>query len=174
LSQEGKPLFHALLCPTILLLNLRGYHYAMSCMFTAGLLISLSVPLMGAGDDLSLRGVKVFKVIVEDIPKNAPGLTPDDLQTDVELRCRKAGIKLENSPGVYLYINVGLQELFYANGRSEGVYGVSIGVEFKQPVLLERDPAVHVIATTWSTRSVGTVDARDLYRAPTLDKTSEG
>jgi hypothetical protein len=125
----------------------------MRCMLTAGLVISLTVPKMKAGDDSSLGGVKAFKVIVEGIQKNIPGLTPDDLQTDVELRCRQAGVKLENSPGVYLYIDVALQELFYANGRSEGVYAVSIGVEFRQPVLLERDPAIHVIATTWSARS---------------------
>jgi hypothetical protein len=133
-------------------------------MLAAGLLISLSVPLMRAGNDssLSLRGVKAFEVVVADIPKNAPpGLRRDDLQTDVELRCRQAGIKLENS-AVYLYVNVNLQELFYADGRSEGVYAVSIAVEFSQPVLLERDPAIHVTATTWSAASVGTVDSRDL------------
>jgi hypothetical protein len=140
---------------------------AMKRMFTVGLLLALSLPLLRAqtrfsDQDSSLRDVKTFKVIVEGIQRNAPGLTPDDFQTDAELRCRQAGIKLENTPGVYLYINVGLQELFYANGRSEGVYGVSVRVEFRQPVLLERDPSIRVIAITWSAASVGTVDARDL------------
>jgi hypothetical protein len=136
--------------------------------FRVGLLLILSLPLLSAqpprfsDQDSSLRDVKKFTVIVEDIQRNAPGLTPDDFQTDVELRCRQAGIKLENTAGIYLYVNVGLQELFYANGRSEGVYGLSIRVEFRQPVLLERDPSIRVSTSTWSAASVGTVDARDL------------
>lgn len=140
----------------------------MKRIFTVGLLLTLSLPLPRAqtlrfsDQDSSLRDVKAFQVIVEEIQRNAPGLTPDDFQTDVELRCRQAGIKLENTPGVYLYVSVGLQELFYANGRSEGVYGLSIRGEFKQPVLLERDPSIRVIASTWSAASVGTVGARDL------------
>jgi hypothetical protein len=138
----------------------------MKSMLAAGLLISLGVPLIGAGDDpssrLSLRGVKAFDVLVEDIPNAPPGLRRGDFQTDVELRCRQAGIRVGGSPGAYLYIDVNLQELFYANGRSEGVYAVSIGVEFNQPVLLERDPNIRLMAPTWSRRGVGTVDLRDL------------
>jgi hypothetical protein len=108
------------------------YDHAMKRMFTVGLLLTLSLSLLRAqpprfsDQDSSLRDVKSFEVVIENIQKNAPGLTPDDFRTDVELRCRQAGIRLGNTPGVYLYVNVGLQELFYANGRSEGVYGLSI------------------------------------------------
>jgi hypothetical protein len=149
------------------------YDHAMNRMFTVGLLLTLSLSLLRAqpprfsgfsDDDSSLRGVKPFEVVVEKIQKNAPGLTPDDFQTDVELRCRQAGIRLGNTPGVYFYVNVGLQELFYANGRSEGVYALSIRVEFRQPVLVERDPSIRLVAPTWTAASVGIVDARDLRR----------
>jgi len=92
--------------------------------------LTLTLPLLKAqppqlsDENSSLRGVKTFHVIVEEIKKNAPGLIPEYFQTDVELRCRQAGIKLEDTPGTYLYVSVTFQELFYANGRSEGVYAV--------------------------------------------------
>jgi hypothetical protein len=143
----------------------KRYHSAMERILTALLLVLLSAPLMRGDDDpssrLSLRGVKTFDVVVEDLP-NVPGLTRDDLQTDVELRCRQAGIKLEDSPAAYLHVILTFQELHYADGRSANSYAVAITVEFNQQVLLQRDPTIHVMAPTWSKRSVATMATRDL------------
>jgi hypothetical protein len=121
---------------------------------------------MRASDDsnsrASLRGVKAFHVLVENITDAPPEVTRDDFQTDVELRCRQAGIRLEDAPGTYLYVAITLQELKYANGQSEGAYAFSVAVEFNQPVLLLRDPTIRVIAPTWFKHSTGVVELRDL------------
>src|SRR5262249_26285995 len=44
----------------------------------------------------TLRGLRVVEVVVEDIPKDAEadGRTTQQIQTDVELRLRKAGIRV--------------------------------------------------------------------------------
>lgn len=143
------------------------YHHAMKCIFVAGLLASLSVSLMRASDDsitrLSLRGVKAFDVVVEAIDENAFGLTRDDLQTDVELRCRQAGIKLEKVTAPYLYINVTPLEVKYADGRLN-VYAVNVEIKFEQVVLLERAPAIRMAAPTWSAGKMVTSPSRDFRR----------
>ena len=119
----------------------------------AALLASLSASSATASDDsvtrLSLRGVKALDVVVEAISENDSGLTQDDLQTDVELRCRQAGIKLEKVTTPYLYINVIPQEVRYADGRLNA-YAVFVEVKFVQVVLLERAPAMRMAAPTWS------------------------
>ena len=145
--------------------------------FTAGLLIPLSVALMKASDDSvtrsSLRGVEAFDVAVEAINENALGLTRDDLQTDVELRCRQAGIKLEEIPAPYLYINVALLEEHYVGGKPTNAYAAFVDVRFEQEVLLERDPGIHVVAATWSVGEMVTgpsTELRELCRQAVRDQ----
>lgn len=142
------------------------YHRAMKCMFVAVLLASTSVSLRASDDSItrvSLRGVKAFDVVVEAMNENASGLTRDDLQTDVELRCRQAGIKLEKVTAPYLYISVTPQEVQYADGRMN-VYAVFIEVKFAQVILLERAPAIRMAAPTWSVGKIVTGPSRDFRR----------
>jgi hypothetical protein len=93
--------------------------------------------------------VTAFDVVVEAINENAFGLTRDDLQTDVELRCREAGIKLEKVLAPFLYINVSLLEEHYVGGQSMNAHAVFVEVGFEQEVLLKRDPTISVVAMTW-------------------------
>jgi hypothetical protein len=139
---------------------------AMKCMFMAGLVFSLGVSLMRASDDsvtrLSLRGVKALDVVIEPINENAQGLTQDDLQTDVELRCRQAGLKVEKVTAPFLYVNVGIQEVRHPDRPSANEYTASVVLNFEQVVFLERDKTVRMAATTWSVMEMVTGPSRDL------------
>ncbi len=96
---------------------------------------------------------------MEDLDADAErdGLTRSQLQTDIELRLRQAGIPVDNhAPRVlYVVVNTIKDEL--------GLYGFSIRVEFRRPVHLGRDPSLTTPGVTWSaTPLVGIVGSSDL------------
>lgn len=105
----------------------------------------------------SLVGLRGVQVIVEPLRPEAEarGLTTALLQTDAELRLRKAGIRVltrqesEQAPGnPYLYVNVAI--------TTGSIYwGDSLHVSLRQTVLLERDTAVRIDAETWDASSGG-------------------
>ena len=108
----------------------------------------------------TLRGITGVSVLVERLTDQAEqdGLRKEDIQTDVELKLRLAGIKVlsgkasyANPGGPYLYVEV------TAILSSTGLYAVSTGVSLKQDVLLARDQSTSIAASTWSTDSVVTV-----------------
>jgi hypothetical protein len=88
------------------------------------------------------------------------GLTDSQVQTDVELRLRRAGIRVltpdeqDARPGSpYLYININTKA---GDGPSAGLIAVNINVELRQSVRLARDPDIWVLhATTWSKSVLG-------------------
>ena len=133
----------------------------MKRLFVAWLLISLGMPLARATDKDSLRGVKAFGVLVEEV-QGPEELRTSDFQTDVELRCREAGIKLDNSALDYLYIEVHALQVQFEDGRPTGRYALAVSVEFRQWASLVRDPSIHAFAATWSAGGLGTVSSRDL------------
>lgn len=62
-----------------------------------GLLVALTGIAASAQSKESLRGLVGFEVSIDDVSDqsaNSQGLTPAQLQTDVELRLRKAGIQV--------------------------------------------------------------------------------
>src|SRR5215472_3875500 len=93
-------------------------------------------------DRESLRGLTGVYVLVEHLTKEAErdGLSENQLQTDVELRLRRAGIKVQTrqeslaSPGrPYLYVRVTERK------KSDlPLYALCVQVEFVQAVQLER------------------------------------
>lgn len=107
-------------------------------------------------DQRPLRGLTGFHVIVEKT--NNPraetrGVTKNQLQTDVELRLRKAGIRvltqkewLLSSRTPALYVNLNILTL---DRIAEGYYLYSLNVEVKQLVYLQTSPAVEILASTW-------------------------
>jgi hypothetical protein len=133
----------------------------------------LSVPaalLLGgrlfAGDSAperqTLQGIKGISVLVEDLTTDVDRLlTVEQIRTDVELRLRKAGIKvLENSfPILYVSANV-------MKGRSEveGLYIYSCNVTFEQTVSV-RANSVIALGTTWSVSSLGMVGGDNMSRS---------
>jgi hypothetical protein len=107
----------------------------------------------------SLKGLTGVYVLIEDLGPNKQevgGLTTSQLQSDVELKLRKVGIRVltkeewsatKGSPYLYVRISPVVQPDFYA---------YSIEVELKQVVVLLRAP-IYVSGATWSTGSAGSV-----------------
>jgi hypothetical protein len=93
----------------------------------------------------------------KEVQKRA-GFARHTFKTDVELKLHMAGIKVLSeeesleTPGMpYLYVN-----LNPIHQRSNETAAVSISIELKQTVLLERDPSLRVYgATTWSAAWAG-------------------
>jgi hypothetical protein len=110
-------------------------------------------------DRATLRGVEGMYVIVEELEPEVEraGLTRHQLQTDVELRLRQAGIRvltkeerLETLGAPWLYVNVNVVL------RSDGLTAFSTRVELNQVALLKTDGSL-VIVPTWSVASIGSV-----------------
>jgi hypothetical protein len=117
----------------------------------------------------TLRGLQGVRVLIEDlIPEvERSGLTKNDLQTFVETKLRKAGIKAFTqeeclgTPGEpYLYVLINLN----TGKAGDEVYAFSIDVGVIQNVLLRRDPRMKSYAITWSTGGVGSIEKEFLNR----------
>ena len=105
----------------------------------------------------TLKGLKGVGVLVEDIHGDAikAGLTCKQLQIDVELKLRKAGIKVltrveqKNSPGYpWLYVKTNIMRIY----RS---YVYQITVTFRQHVFLRREMTTMTDTGTWETGALG-------------------
>ncbi len=103
--------------------------------------------------------------MVESVASDAErdGLTRSQLQTDVEVRLRKAGIRVltegerQDMPGgPYLYVSVNTLK------REDGIYVVSIFVDLRQKVFLARKPSFSMYKATWDMSSIGAVGAARL------------
>ena len=118
-----------------------------------------------AGGIESLRGIKGVYVQVgslkPDIEKD--GLRIENIQTDVELKLRLAGIKVLTGeerikePGTpFLYVNV-------SSIKSElGIYTFSINIQLRQLVFLARDLDTRIFACTWIKGIIGTIGANNV------------
>jgi hypothetical protein len=113
-------------------------------------------------DRRSLRGLQGVKVVVEEMQPMAAryGLTRNQVQTDVELRLRRAGIRVltldesDSTPGSpSLYVNI---HTVFGDGPAMGLVGYSLDVELTQAVRLDRDPDIWLPgAVTWSENQRG-------------------
>jgi hypothetical protein len=119
----------------------------------ASALLLLTVPGEPADlpeDQATLKGIPAIRVIVEVLNPQAvrDGLRQDQLQHDVERRLQEAGIRITSSPEEvdwsYLYLFVNTVK------HPSGLYAFNICLEFKQVVMLERNPHVRLFSTTWS------------------------
>ncbi|MFI5342136.1 MAG: hypothetical protein ACHQ7N_20150 [Candidatus Methylomirabilales bacterium] len=130
-------------------------------------LLLLGLPVPARPDDTSfwratLKGITAFHVVVEVLTPEAErdGLTRDQLQTDVELRLRKAGINVTssyaNTRESFLYLNVNTYK------EPVGLYAFNISLEFHQGVILTRNRNVSLPASTWYVGTVGIVSAERL------------
>jgi hypothetical protein len=118
----------------------------------------------------SLRGLKEVQILIEalrpDIEED--GLKISQIQTDVELKLRLAGINIYTETPItlrkmflhfemgapYLYVNVN------SNKNVLGFYSVNISVALKQNVYLPREmkddiKKVHLSTITWVRESLG-------------------
>ena len=145
--------------------------------FIALFLILCSTSPAFADDDVSsresLKGLPGVFVIVQDLEPaiEQAGLTKADIQMDVELRLRLAGIPvlsraewITTPGGPYLYVNT---NVFNSNNT---VWPFSVEISSMQRVILERGSANIFFAPTWSVTTVGSVGSNKLTQVKDVVK----
>src|SRR5438445_7718264 len=96
------------------------------------LLLLLVLTANGQTERSALRGVPATtSVVIEGLSRDAvlAGLSTDQLQTDVELRLRKAGIRISDSATVPSYLYVQITAL---KSSECGLYAVAVSVGFNR------------------------------------------
>lgn len=115
---------------------------------------------------MALRGLKGVSVLVEHIKPEAErlGITQDQIKTDVELRLRKAGIRVlaqtekDKTPGMpYLYVNV---TALISSEAGLCVYGIE--VHLKEIVTLAR--GLKASGSVWDTGKIGSVGTQNIRK----------
>ncbi|MGI8958997.1 MAG: hypothetical protein ACR2IV_04375 [Bryobacteraceae bacterium] len=121
----------------------------------------VSLPVVARASDTefnrrTLKGIKAVGVIVEELKEVPNGLTKEQLQSDVELKLREAGITViplsqsNQAAAPYLYVRVNSIQL-----PSSGQYVYAIGIELNQVVRIARDMKITSVATTWDKGGTG-------------------
>lgn len=122
----------------------------------------------------TLKGLAGVRVLVEDFDevRKRAGFDARTFQTDVESKLRMAGIKVlsreegSETPGrPWLYVWVRTLHV-----SPNEIAPSSILFALNQMALLQRDPSVETVATTWSISNLGEgrmPSARDLVKAGT-------
>jgi hypothetical protein len=139
--------------------------------------LALAWPQLSAAGDsdstrASLKGLTAFDVVVEQIGSKVDGkdaaLKREDLQTEVEARLAKAGIRVSKDAAAVLYANVAVV-------CNRGSCAFDIVLEVQQRVRLARRPrAGTLIAPTWTTGVTGLVARRpDLIRENLRDQVDQ-
>jgi hypothetical protein len=113
----------------------------------------------------TLSGLRGVHVLVEDLQSNIVklfdkfGFSKDQLQKNVELKLRGAGVKVLSrnewlaSPGrpiLYVAVNTHQREKYW--------WAYDIRVELHQMASLEVNPATKAMVSTWSTNMTGVVN----------------
>jgi hypothetical protein len=101
-------------------------------------------------NDDDLKGFDTIALVVEPLNPviTGTGLAVDQIQTDVEIKIRRAGLKVQEansnlSPFIYLYIRVTA-----VDADSARITG-SINTSLRQRVRLDRDKSIVFVADTW-------------------------
>jgi hypothetical protein len=136
------------------------------------IVLLMALTLRGQDSDAqTLKGIQALRVVIESFGSDveASGLRQSDIQTDVELKLRLAGIRVltqeewlkeSGTPFLYVYAHVTLSK------QNPGfvIYSIEVGLE--QKVVLLRDPSMTTIAPTWQSGSmmgiVATSDPRHI------------
>ena len=131
------------------------------------LALGIALPLLaapawgqdGTAQSATLKGVTLVEVVVEamDPVAEQDGLTRAQLQTEVEVRLRQAGIPVGPTLTGHLHVNV--DTLKSDHGQT---YAYNVSVQYVQQVVLARDPKAPTFATTWDTGGVGMIVASRL------------
>lgn len=128
-------------------------------------LVIIRMPIFainGKSNLATLQGLNSIGVLVEKLPSEVEkgGLIRNQLQSEVELKLRNAGIRVltreecSHTPGEpYLYINININ---ITKTESE-IYPYNIDAMFIQKVSLLRNPKKISYAVTWSTGGIGSI-----------------
>ena len=113
----------------------------------------------------TLRGLPGVYVVIEDLGTDIKkdGLTEEQLRTDVEVRLRRAGIRVltldevkESLIKPALLIRVTALKSDSLSKLLEGsIYSFSISIELKQVATLGRMPSKFFLVTTWNDGVIG-------------------
>jgi hypothetical protein len=127
-------------------------------------------------DKESLAGLTGVGLIIEPLPElnDSDSLSEAELREEIERRLLGAGInilskdELRQAPG-YPLLDISLQA--HQIPRQDAVCTFSIAVELQQIVTLQRSEPAEAFATTWNSRSMGSVasDCLDSLRSNVLD-----
>ena len=104
----------------------------------------------------SLVGLTGVHVIVEPLTPEVErqGLTRIAIQTDAELRLRKAGIRVFTDEEFAKDLDAPFLGLAATISTESGSWGVSQFVDLYQGVILQRNPSVSLGAITWGVERV--------------------
>lgn len=128
------------------------------------LLLFLCTVTEAQTDRDTLKGHQSIGVLVENLRSEIEnsGVTREQLQSDVELALRKAGIKVDDGASSYLYVNINMIRAKTTQGVEIGL-AYSIELDFKQPATLSVSKTLAIV-TTWTKGTVG-VTGRDDSRS---------
>lgn len=122
------------------------------------LLILTSTFLVGASGRSTLKGLKHFNVVIEDLEPAAEqaGLSRDRLKTDVELRLRRARLPVaEGHQDAFLYVHISVERTA-TNGLA-----YCVRVSLAENAVLARDKAIFTLAETWKRAGIGVTPSSD-------------
>ena len=111
----------------------------------------------------TLKGIQRIQVVVEDVRPDAQsfGLNKQQIQNDIELKLRTAGIQVSaEPPAPFFYARV---NTFYL--PNEDAFAIGIECQVHETVILARDPSIQRIATTWQRSHSGAVESANLVSA---------
>jgi hypothetical protein len=111
-----------------------------------------------------LKGHQSIGVIVEELTSEIEnkGITRAQIQADVELALRKAGIKVDNNSPSALYLNASIMRTKTSEGIEIGL-AYDIQLSFQQPATLSVNKSIDIV-TTWN-KGVLATTGRDNFRA---------
>jgi hypothetical protein len=114
----------------------------------------------------SLRGIKALAVVIEDLSPDTEqaGFQKTQLKNDVEMRLKGKGIRLVSEPetaGTWdgPILNVRLQTVKHDR---QNIEAISIILQLRQKVRLTRESGAEVLAVTWQSDRLGSVDKAEL------------
>lgn len=138
--------------------NLKSRHIVL-----LGLILSLIFPARvfstQSSDERALRGVEEFQVWTTSNSTIASGLSLDRLQTVIELRLRKEGLRINEKSDVVIHVHLDVCHL--------SILPDDMGIDYEcelavlQGVTLERDPGVSLLCITWNKKVDGQADIGD-------------
>lgn len=126
------------------------------------MLSMLCSSILAADDKETLRGIRGFNVVVEQLPRvvDRSGTRREEVKNLLEARLRKAGLKIlsedealsQSSISGYPYLYVYTDITPYSKGD---FFVYHIVVELRQRSTLMRDPSLSVYTATWSRSRCG-------------------
>ena len=143
-------------------------------LFVASILPAMVSPLLAVDDEPSratLKGIKGVYIIVETFQPNfqdfakKSGLTREQLEKHAHVRLNEAGIAVLSreewltTPGrPVLYINLNTHE------GEKYWFAYDVRIELQQIAVMEADPAMKALVSTWSTNATGDINVSRLNR----------